>query len=183
MNDEGGATVPPEATPGRAECQEEMDRLEKAVEEARKELDRQTLMAKEYLEAAKRIQADFDNHKKRIQREWEEYVKLANEKLVLDLLPTIDDFERALEADCSPEELRTGLRSIHDNLLSLLKSYGLREIPSNGMFDPEYHEVLSTGEGEDGEILEVYQKGYFLGPKVLRHSKVKVAKKRGDDDV
>ncbi|MBM4389264.1 MAG: nucleotide exchange factor GrpE, partial [Deltaproteobacteria bacterium] len=78
---------------------------------------------------------------------------------------------------------RAGLRSIHDNLLSLLKSYGLREIPSNGAFDPEYHEVLSTGEGEDGEIIEVYQKGYFLGPKVLRHSKVKVAKKRGDDDV
>jgi molecular chaperone GrpE len=59
---------------------------------------------------------------------------------------------------------------------------GLKEIPSNGRFDPTIHEALAVGEGEDGTILEVFQKGYYLGDKVLRCSKVMVAKRTGDNN-
>jgi molecular chaperone GrpE len=158
---------------------DEVSELKEQIEDVRKELEKQTAAAKEYLDAARRIQAEFDNHKKRIQREREEFVKSANEKLIYELLPILDDFERALSASCSSEECETGICQIHDNLVSLLKSYGLEEISSKGKFDPQYHEALCTGEGDDGDILEVYQKGYFLGPRVLRHTKVKVGKQVG----
>jgi molecular chaperone GrpE len=91
------------------------------------------------------------------------------------MLNILDDLERALSADVDEEQLRRGLSQVHTNLRSLLKGYGLREIPAE-TFDPEYHEAFGVGEGEDGQILEVYQKGYCLGPRVIRHSKVKVGK-------
>jgi len=159
-----------------AESTDEVSKLKQEIAEIRKELENQVTAAREYLDAAKKIQADFDNHKKRTQREREEFVKMSNERLIYELLPMLDDLERALSVSCSSEELKTGISQVHDNLVSLLKGYGLREIPSEGRFDPQYHEALSTGDGTDGDILEVYQKGYFLGPRVLRHSKVKVAK-------
>lgn len=161
----------------------ENESLRKQIEELKKELDKQTNLAKEYLDLAKRIQADFDNHKKRVVKEKEEIIRCANENLICDLLPTIDDLERALSANCQPEELRVGLNHIYNNLMSLLHSYGLKEIPSDGKFDPEYHEAIAIEDGEDGKILGVYQKGYLLGSRVIRHSKVKVAKeKSGGDD-
>ena len=85
--------------------------------------------------------------------------------------------ERALASNASADEFRKGVNQIHLNLGALLKSYGLREIPANDKFDPSLHEALSIGEGEEGKILEVYQKGYCLGTRVLRHSKVKVGVK------
>lgn len=161
---------------------DEVSRLKQEVAEIRKELDSQVSLAKEYLDAAKRIQAEFDNHKKRAQREREEFVKVSNERLINELLPILDDLERALGVSCSFGDLKTGIGQVHDNLVSLLKGYGLKEIPSEGKFDPQYHEALSTGNGDDGDILEVYQKGYFLGPRVLRHSRVKVAKKSDEGE-
>jgi len=155
---------------------DEISKLKQEIAEIRKELENQVTLTKEYLDAAKRIQAEFDNHKKRTQREREEFVKISNERLIYELLPMLDDLERALSVSCSSEELRMGIGQVHSNLVSLLKGYGLREIPSEGKFDPQYHEALCTGDGDEGDILEVYQKGYFLGPRVLRHSKVKVAK-------
>jgi molecular chaperone GrpE len=129
------------------------------------------------LEMAKRIQADFDNYKKRVVREREDIVRAANDRLVLELLSTLDDLDRATETDWDEAELRAGIGQIRSNFLSLLKGHGLREIP-NEMFDPQYHEAFSVGEGEEGAVIEVYQKGYCLGPRVLRHSKVKVGKSK-----
>jgi molecular chaperone GrpE len=71
---------------------------------------------------------------------------------------------------------------IRDNMAALLREHGLREIPSDGMFGPTVHEAFAVGEGEDGTILEVFQKGYYLGDKVLRCAKVKVAKSTGENN-
>ncbi|MCE5296156.1 MAG: nucleotide exchange factor GrpE [Euryarchaeota archaeon] len=167
---EGTAMQPDAATDA-----EQVDTLRKEVQELRSSLEAEMKRSRESLEMAKRIQADFDNYKKRTAREREETFKCANDKIVCEMLNILDDLERALSADVGEEQLRRGLSQVHTNLRSLLKGYGLREIPAE-TFDPEYHEAFGVGEGEDGQILEVYQKGYCLGPRVIRHSKVKVGK-------
>jgi len=166
-----------------------VDELKAEVEELKAMLEEQRSLADRYLDTAKRIQAEFDNYKKRMQKEREEMVQSANERLICDLLNIIDDFERAVESSCDMEELREGVRRIHCNLMGMLQQYGLKEIPAEGKFNPDYHEALSTGEGDDGQILKVYQKGYLLGNRVLRCSKVEVAKRsdngedrHGEDD-
>jgi len=162
----------------------QVDTLRKEVQELRSSLEAEMKRSRECLEMAKRIQADFDNYKKRTAREREDVVKCANDKIIGEMLLIMDDLERALSANVDEENLRKGLQQVHVNLQSLLKGYGLKEIPTV-TFDPEYHEAFGVGEGQDGQILEVYQKGYCLGPRVIRHSKVKVGKnqERGDNNV
>jgi molecular chaperone GrpE len=158
----------------RAEPEETQAALEEDLALRLKEKEAQ---ADEYLNLAKRIQADFDNYKKRSQRDLETFKRFATEELISDLLLTIDDFERALDTECTVEEMRQGLQSVHDNMIKVLQARGLREVPVEGRFDPLLHDALCAAEGgEDGEILEVYQKGYFLGDRVLRHAKVKVSR-------
>jgi len=177
--DEGPAegTEPEEVSSmSNRQLQSEVESLRNEVESLRKDLEKQASNLAYYLDAAKRIQADFDNYKKRVQRDREEYIKQANDKLISELLGFVDDLERAL---CSPgtvDDLKTGLCQVQNNLLALLRSYGLKEIPSEGDFDPALHEALCTTQGEEGKICEVLQKGYLLGPRVIRHAKVKVGK-------
>jgi molecular chaperone GrpE len=169
----------------KKECndlEQQLSALRDQLQEEKKKNEKLATQAADYLDTARRVQADFENYKKRSMREKEETIKVANHKLLADLLLVVDDFERALAVKCSDEELKPGLSKIHDNLAALLKDYGLREIPSDGKFDPTVHEAFAVGEGEDGVILETYQKGYYLGDKVLRCSKVKVAKKTGDNN-
>ncbi|MCX6651341.1 MAG: nucleotide exchange factor GrpE [Methanomassiliicoccales archaeon] len=179
MEDSSKDTRPPqagEAQEGSLTTGEEAELLKKDLVEAKAQAERN-------LELAKRIQADFDNYKKRTQRDREEQMKAANDKLLYELLGFLDDFERALSSKGTPEELRSGLESIHDNLRSMLQSKGLVETPCE-TFDPALHEALCVGEGEEGKVLEVYQKGYCLGPRVIRYAKVKVGKDkdRGESD-
>ncbi len=159
------------------EDQVEIEQLQQQVVDLRDALDKQTTQTREYLDAARRITAEFDNYRKRSAKDREEVVKCSNDKLIAELLIVYDDMERALTSNASEEEFREGVNQIHLNLGALLKSYGLREIPANDKFDPSLHEALCIGEGEEGKVLEVYQKGYCLGPRVLRHSKVKVGMK------
>jgi molecular chaperone GrpE len=85
--------------------------------------------------------------------------------------------------ECADKEFYSGLKGIHVNLTKLLEGKGLRPIPTDGSFDPALHEALCTCEGEEnGKILEVYQKGYFLGSRVLRHAKVLVSKKNNNKE-
>jgi molecular chaperone GrpE len=167
---------------GAAGPEEQLASLREQLQAETKEKDRQAALAAEYLGIAKRTQAEFENYKRRTQKEREELVKVANHQLLGELLLVFDDFERALAAKCSEEELRAGVNKIRDNMAALLRDHGLREIPSDGKFDPSVHEAFAVGEGEDGMILEVFQKGYYLGNKVLRCSKVKVAKSTGDNN-
>ncbi len=130
----------------------------------------------------KRIQADFENYKKRTEKEWTERSKTTTQRLMTDLLAVLDSFDKALvdEHDSEdPEVLRNGLEGLHRQLLQVLHREGLREIRAEGRFDPFLHEALMTEEREgveDGQILEVYQKGYQIGSKPIRPARVKVAK-------
>lgn len=127
-----------------------------------------------------RLAADFDNYRKRVAREHADLTRRANERLLNDLLPVLDDLERALEAAASHEEakLEEGVALVHRSLVDLVARNGLTEIETEGAFDPHVHEALLTQPGdsaEEGSVLQVLQKGYRLGDKVLRPARVIVA--------
>jgi molecular chaperone GrpE len=126
-----------------------------------------------------RTAADFENYKKRAARERDEYVKLANERLVKELLPILDDLERALTAAAEHEEaaLEEGVRLVHRSLASVLERQGLRAIDTEGKFDPHVHEALLSqpSEAEEGSVIDVVQKGYTLGDRVVRPARVVIA--------
>jgi molecular chaperone GrpE len=127
-----------------------------------------------------RLAADFENYKKRAARERQEYVALANERLLTELLPILDDLARALTAAEQHEEaqLEEGVRLVHRSLASLLERNGVAEIPTDGKFDPHVHEALLAQPAEEkkqGDVLDVIQKGYTLGDRVVRPARVIVA--------
>ena len=124
-----------------------------------------------------RLQADFENHKKRVDKEKKELVQYANQKMALDILPTLDSFEAAL-ADSDE-----GLKIIYTQLINTLKAYGLKKIEAEGKkFDPEQHEAMMTEEGnEDDIVLDELQSGYVMNDDVLRPAKVKISKKKNDN--
>ena len=150
--------------------------------EAEQELDVEALAAERdrYLDQLLRMTADFDNFRKRAAREYESLASRAAERLVTALLPVLDDLGRALEAAEEHEEakLEEGVRLVHRQLADTLRREGLEEVPTDGMFDPHVHEALLAQqvEGrESGEIVDVVQKGYRLGDRVLRPARVVVA--------
>lgn len=157
-------------------------KAEETVDPAQALADAQA-QADKYLDMARRLQADFDNFRKRTQRENEEFRKYACSSIVGDLLTVVDDLDRALEHAGEETEFVKGIRGVRANLMKVLESNGLQEIPADGKFDPEYHEALCTVDvDEDGLIAEVFQKGYTLNGKVLRYSKVKVTKKKAETE-
>ena len=127
-----------------------------------------------------RLAADFENYKKRAARERAEYVARANERLLKELLPILDDLERALNSAEEHEEaqLEEGVRLVHRSLASLLQRNGVEEISTEGKFDPHVHEALLAQPAEDrehGDVLDVIQKGYKLGDLVVRPARVIIA--------
>jgi molecular chaperone GrpE len=127
-----------------------------------------------------RLAADFDNYKKRALRERHEYVAFANERLVKELLPILDDLDRALQAASEHEEaqLEEGVRLVHRSLEQLLQREGVKEIDTSGRFDPHVHEALlaqPVEDAESGAVVDVVQKGYTLGDRVVRPARVIVA--------
>ncbi len=155
---------------------EDVEKTEVGLEE---QLADAKAQADKYLDMARRLQADFDNFRKRTQRENEEFRKYACSSIVGDLLTVVDDLDRALKHAGDETEFVKGIRGVRANLMKVLESNGLKEIPSEGKFDPEFHEALCTVDGdEDGLVAEVFQKGYTLNGKVLRYAKVKVTKKK-----
>ena len=158
-------------------------------EEAQKETEEETpavdplaeaqAKADEYLDMARRVQADFDNYRKRSQKEKEDYKAFATADLLSDLLTIVEDLDRALEHNKDDNDFVTGVKSVRKNLMKVLESKGLKEIDTSGKFDPNYHEAFGMVEADtDGDIAEVFQKGYSIGSRVLRTAKVKVTKKK-----
>jgi molecular chaperone GrpE len=137
--------------------------------------------AEQHLDDLKRLAAEFDNFRKRAAREQEALVSRAHERLVKELLPVVDDLERALDAAEQHEEakLEEGVRLVHRALADVLRKEGLAEIETDGAFDPHVHEALLAQPGgdetESGHVLQVLQKGYRLGDRVLRPARVIVA--------
>jgi molecular chaperone GrpE len=126
-----------------------------------------------------RVAADFDNYRKRTARDQEALVARAHERLVKELLPVLDDLERALDAAAEHEEakLEEGVRLVHRELSHVLQKEGLVAVETDGQFDPHEHEALLTqpSDAEEGAILEVIQKGYRLGDRILRPARVVVS--------
>ena len=136
--------------------------------------------AEQHLDHLQRLAAEFDNYRKRAARDQEALVARAHERLVQELLPVLDDLERALEAAEQHEEakLEDGVRLVHRALADVLRKEGVEEIETGGAFDPHVHEALlaQPGEGVDaGHVLQVLQKGYRLGDRVVRPARVIVA--------
>jgi molecular chaperone GrpE len=133
-----------------------------------------------------RTAADFDNYKKRAARERAEYVALANERFVKELLPILDDLERALDAVGEHQEaaVEEGVRLVHRSLASLLERNGVKEIDAEGKFDPHVHEALLSqpSEAEEGSVVDVVQKGYTLGDRVVRPARVVIAAASPESD-
>lgn len=154
-----------EAAPDAAEWQQKLDEAERKIEE--------------YLNLAQRVQADFDNFRRRNSAVRAEAYEDGKRDTVKELLPVLDNIERAL-ASASEEEsaLKTGVEMVHRGLMETLKRMGVEAIDRLGEpFDPELENAVLQGgedEGEPGTVCAVLQKGYRLGNRVLRHAMVKV---------
>lgn len=151
--------------------------------EVQKIIDEKDRKLVELTDDLKRLQAEFENFKKRNEKEWSERVAFANQRIIADLLMVLDSFDKALEDALKAGDngcLKQGVERVQKQFMQILAREGLREIDTKDKFDPFFHEAVVREEkddAEDGKILEVYQKGYTLGRKALRPAKVKVAKK------
>lgn len=129
-----------------------------------------------------RHRADFDNFRKRAERDRSEFIQFAAMDLVRELLPILDDFERAMRAETTDPEYAKGVEMIYQRFFDVLKRIGLEPIETEGrLFDPNFHEALDrveTEEAEDQAILQEYQKGYNFKGRLLRPSRVRVAVRR-----
>ena len=150
--------------------EEELVALTEELEATRRERD-------EYLDALRRLKAEFENSRKRPERERARILETASERLVVELLPILDNLDRALEAE---GDIHEGVRAIRDQLVAALGKEGLLPVASDGQpFDPNVHEAVlgqPTVEHEEGTILQTFQRGYLLNGKPIRPAKVVVAK-------
>lgn len=150
--------------------EEELAILAAELDDVRQERDR-------YLDSLMRLKAEFDNSRKRQQREKERILLSASEKLVTELLPVLDNLDRALEVD---GDVRDGVRATRDQFVDVLGREGLLPVDSDGQaFDPNVHEAVMgqpSDEHEEGTILQTFQRGYVLNGRPIRTAKVVVAK-------
>ena len=129
-----------------------------------------------------RTAAEFDNYRKRIDRERREQAESAGASLLADVLPVVDNLERALQAPAGPESAgyRAGVELIHRQMVELLRKRGVTTIEALGTdFDPRIHQAVSQETSDahrDGEVMEELQRGYMLGDRLLRAAMVKVAR-------
>ena len=137
----------------------------------------------EYRDLLLRKQAEFDNYKKRVERDRAKANRQAEKTLIMALLPLLDDFERALEAPAEAGDAgayRAGVELIHRQLIELLRKRGVAPIDTAGArFDPNLHEAVAyqTSEGhEDGDVIDEVRRGYLLDAELLRAAMVRVAK-------
>jgi molecular chaperone GrpE len=134
-----------------------------------------------------RLQADFENTRKRIEKEKQDFVKFANEGIILELLNVLDDLERSVSLaethKQDPSAFLKGVEMILAHLYEMLKEYGVKPIEAEGkIFDPHCHEALMQVENKElpeHTVVEELQKGYLLNDRVIRTAKVKVSKKQG----
>ena len=166
------------------EVTEEAEAAEEAAAETEEAAESEQSAEEAESERYMRLMAEFQNFKKRAAKEKSDIHAFANERIINDLLPVLDNFERALEAEDMSEELASyakGMELIFGQLKAALEKAGLKEINALGEdFDPAYHNAVMTDETdeyEDGKISKVLQKGYTLNDRVIRPSMVAVNKK------
>ncbi len=156
--------------------------LRKTVKNLEEKLALEEEKAKGYLNSLKYLQADFENYRKRIEKEVQGVVQRSNEKLIIHLVDIMDDLEKAIEAGentKNKEAILEGVKMVHKNFEKVLETEGLQKLECVGKcFDPNLHEILSqipTKDYQSGTILEEARKGFMFRGKVLRPSVVKIA--------
>lgn len=158
----------------------ELQQKKKEIKDKIQEIKEKDQKIEDYHSQLQRLQADFENYKKRTEKEMNELTSYANEKLILKIIEIYEDLERSLNAESS-EEVKGGVEIIYKKLKNLLEKEGLREIPTEGQkFDPFKHEAVMTEKHDDydnGVIIEELSKGYTLKSKIIKCSMVKVCKK------
>lgn len=175
-------------------AQEPLPQEEKALSVKESEylkLKEEADKAGEYWDRILRLQADFDNTRKRLEKEKQDFVKFANEGIIIELLNILDDLERTVEFAQSQNQnlpvFLKGVEMILAHLYEMLKEHGVKPIEAQGkIFDPNLHEALMQAEDKDlpeHTVVEELQKGYFLNDRVIRTAKVKVSKKGSEPAV
>jgi molecular chaperone GrpE len=129
---------------------------------------------------ASRIYADFENYKKRMDKEQMSWMQTAQVSVLKDLLTVVDNFDRALSAKTdATADMYAGIEMIYKSVVQLLNKYGVKEFTDYQQFDPEFHEALMDVDSADhatGQIVQVLEKGFMIKDKVLRPAKVMIAK-------
>jgi molecular chaperone GrpE len=151
------------------------------LERALAELDKAIAEKTELMDRLRRSQAEFENARKRLQREQEETREYAAMNTIEALLPVVDDFDRALESESVDPEYLKGLQLIRDRIVDVFQRAGLEPVAAEGQFDPHFHmavdRAVAETDADDQRILEVYRKGYRFKERLLRPAMVKVAVK------
>ncbi len=171
-----------EKSPGETEHTEGPD-LQEPIEDLKAALQAKEKEAAENYDKYVRAVAEFDNYKKRTAKEKTDLLKYGNENLLRDILPMVDNLDRALkhaEASCDFEAFKKGLEMLRSQLAGSLEKHGLEPIDcSNQCFDPNFHEAMLQVESdahEDNQIVDELEKGYLLHGRLLRPAKVSVCK-------
>jgi molecular chaperone GrpE len=165
-------------SPGLSDCEVKLKKVKEELKQVKSE-------KQEYLDGWQRAKADLVNYKKRSEEDKKDFIKYANEDFILEILPVIENFEQAFKNKEVWEKIdknwTTGIEFIYNQLKKVLEEKGVLEInPMGQEFDPNIHHSIEIIEIEDkkddGKILEVVQKGYKLGEKIIKHPNVKVGK-------
>ncbi|MFH1239304.1 MAG: nucleotide exchange factor GrpE, partial [bacterium] len=159
------------------------------LEITRQSLEEKQKKLQEYHDQILRLRADFDNYRKRMEKEKAEFIKYSNEGLLIKFMALFDDIERAKKAIDDTDNLKTltsGVNLIYKNFSNFFKQEGVKEIKSVGeILDPNKHHAVMQIESEkhkDDEIVEELQKGYTLNDRVIRPAMVKVSKRKPKEE-
>ena len=144
---------------------------------------------KERQEQLLRLRADFENTKKRLEKDKHEAIRFANERLLVEILSIVDNFDRAmtsLSEGHDPEQVKKGLEIAQTELHQVLESHGVQVVKSVGeVFDPKFHEAVATvevtGDMKEGMIVDEIQRGYVLNGRLIRPSRVRIAQHKTED--
>jgi len=174
------------------EKEEALKNIEEELSETKKLVQEKDNLSKEYLKHLERLQADFDNYKKRQEKKQKEFIEFANEELINNLLSVLDNLERALDSTENEKDIKAIKEGINNTLKefrNILNKEGVKPMQSIGhRFDPYKHEAvmkIDTDKYSEDTITEEFRKGYYIKSKVLRPAMVKVAvstKEKKDTD-
>ena len=159
--------------------EQDKEREQESTKETGIELEEYKRLAEERFDKLKYLQADFDNYRKKFDKEKESIIRLANENLIQELIVILDDFESSIRLT-ENDKNKEGILLMKKKFFDLLQKHGLKEIESLGKkFDPNFHDVLckELSEHDDDVVIEEIQKGYTLCSKVIRPAKVKISQR------
>jgi molecular chaperone GrpE len=164
------------------EKEEELKNVEEELLETKEIVQKKDKLSNEYLGRLERLQADFENYKKRQEKKQKEFIEFANERLINNLLSVVDNLERALDSienEKNAKAIKEGIKNTLKEFYNILKKEGVTPMKSVGYkFDPYRHEAVmktETDKHSEDIVAEEFQKGYYIKSKVLRPAMVKVA--------